>query len=119
MDAQDLLEPDALRAFAVFAEHRSFTAAATQLHLSQPSLHVKISKLSAALGVPLYERVGRGLVLTPAGEQLAAYAHDVRRELKDFLARLQSGDREVTIAAGRGTLRWVIGDTIRRLTDDN
>jgi DNA-binding transcriptional LysR family regulator len=117
MTGWDLLEPDALRAFAVFAEHRNFTVAAAQLHISQPSLHVKISKLGAALGIPLYERHGRGLLLTPAGQQLAAYAQDVRRGLKDFLARLQAGEQEMTVAAGRGTLRWVIGGAIRRLTE--
>jgi LysR family transcriptional regulator, low CO2-responsive transcriptional regulator len=116
MTVWDLLEPDALRAFAVFAEHRNFTAAARQLHISQPSLHVKIAKLSGALGIPLYERHGRGLVLTRAGEDLAAYAQDARRGLKDFLARLEAGDQEVAIASGRGTLRWVIGDAIRQLT---
>jgi len=116
MTGWDLLEPDSLRAFAAFAEHRNFTIAAAQLHISQPSLHVKISKLGVALGVPLYERHGRGLVLTRAGQQLAAYSHDARRRLKDFLTLLHSGDEEMTIAAGRGTLRWVISDTIRRLT---
>ncbi len=116
MTAQDLLEPDALRAFAAFAEHRNFTTAAAELHLSQPSLHVKITKLAAALGLPLYERRGRGLVLTRAGRQLAAYAQDTRRGLKDFLAQLETGDSEITVAAGRGALRWVIGDAIRQLT---
>jgi LysR family transcriptional regulator, low CO2-responsive transcriptional regulator len=116
MTGWDLLESDSLRAFAVFAEHRNFTTAAALLHISQPSLHVKISKLGAALGMPLYERSGRALVLTRAGQQLATYAQDTRRGLKDFLAQLDSGDLEVTIAAGRGTLRWVVGGAIRRLT---
>src|SRR5262245_18507054 len=116
MTAWDLLEPDALRAFAVFAEHRNFTIAARQLHISQPSLHVKISKMSAALGAALYERQGRGLVLTPTGQHLAAYANDARSRLEDFLARLEAGDQETTIASGRGALRWVVGDAIRRLT---
>jgi DNA-binding transcriptional LysR family regulator len=117
MKASALLESDTLNAFTVFAEHRNFTTAAAQLHISQPSLHVKISKLSAALGVALYERTGRTLVLTRAGEQLAAYAQDARRGLQDFLTQLDSGDQEITIAAGRGTLRWVIGGRIRRLTE--
>jgi LysR family transcriptional regulator, low CO2-responsive transcriptional regulator len=117
MTGWDLLEPDALRAFAAFAEHRNFTAAAAQLHISQPSLHVKISKLSAALGVSLYQRHGRDLLLTRAGQHLAAYAQDVRRSLKDFLVRLDAGEQEMTIASGRGTLRWVISGAIRRLAE--
>ena len=73
MAGRDALEADALRSFAVFAEHRNFTAAAAALHISQPSLHVKIKKLAAALGTELYERDGRRLYLTASGEQLAAF----------------------------------------------
>lgn len=112
----DLLEADALRAFAVFAEHRNFTAAAAALHISQPSLHVKIRKLSVALGVELYQRDGRRLVLTAAGEQLAAFALDSRRRLDDFLRELTEAAGSVTIAAGRGTFRWVIAEPIRRIS---
>lgn len=114
--ARELLEPDAVHAFGVFAEHRNFTAAATALHLSQPSLHAKIRKLQDGLGVPLYEREGRGLRLTMAGERLAAFARDATRRADDLLADLRSRPAPVMIAAGRGTFRWVISDGIHRLT---
>lgn len=65
MGTSEALQGDALRAFAVFARHRNFTSAAAELLISQPSLHVKINKLARTLGVPLYRRQGRGLVLTP------------------------------------------------------
>ncbi|GIJ80586.1 DNA-binding transcriptional regulator, LysR family [Micromonospora phaseoli] len=116
MDGRDLLEPDALRSFAVFAEHRNFTTAAAVLHISQPSLHVKIRKLSAALGAELYERDGRRLTLTAAGERLAAFALDSRRRADEFLRELhQDTAPTVTIAAGRGALRWVIAEPIRQI----
>jgi DNA-binding transcriptional LysR family regulator len=103
MTGRDLLESDALRSFAVFAEHRNFTTAAAALHISQPSLHVKIRKLAAALGTDLYEREGRRLTLTAAGEQLAAFALDSRRRLDEFLRELhQESTSTLTIAAGRG-----------------
>jgi DNA-binding transcriptional LysR family regulator len=76
---REVLEADRLRAFAAFAEHLNFTTAAAQLRISQPALHVKIRKLGAALGVELYERHGRGLVLTEAGQRLAEFARDHRR----------------------------------------
>ncbi|MEU5553848.1 MULTISPECIES: LysR family transcriptional regulator [unclassified Micromonospora] len=114
MNGRDLLEADALRSFAVFAEHRNFTAAAAALHISQPSLHVKIRKLAAALGVDLYERDGRRLTLTVAGERLAAYALDTRHRTDEFLRELhQDAAPTMTIAAGRGALRWVIAEPIR------
>ncbi|NGM14343.1 LysR family transcriptional regulator [Verrucosispora sp. WMMA2044] len=116
MDGRDLLEADALRSFAVFAEHRNFTTAARELHISQPSLHVKIRKLATALGVELYERDGRRLTLTAAGDRLAAYALDSRRRAEEFLRELDHESAPtLTIAAGRGALRWVIGESIERI----
>ncbi len=116
MTGRDLLEADALRSFAVFAEHRNFTTAAAALHISQPSLHVKIKKLAAALGVELYERDGRRLTLTVAGERLAAFALDSRRRADELLRELHhESARTLTIAAGRGSLRWVIAEPIRRI----
>ncbi|GAB3863134.1 LysR substrate-binding domain-containing protein [Micromonospora andamanensis] len=116
MHGRDLMEADALRSFAVFAEHRNFTTAAQELHISQPSLHVKIRKLAAALGVELYERDGRRLALTAAGERLAAYALDSRRRAEEFLRELHDESAPtLTIAAGRGALRWVIGEPIQRV----
>lgn len=115
MDPRDLLEADALRSFAVFARHRNFTRAAAELHISQPSLHVKIRKLSAVLGVELYERQGRGLTLTRAGEQLAAFGQEFRRRLDDFLGGLDGAGAALAVAAGRGAFRWVIADAVRRV----
>ncbi|HET9138146.1 LysR family transcriptional regulator [Actinophytocola sp.] len=115
MSGLDLLEADALRAFAVFAEHRNFTSAAAALHISQPSLHVKIGKLARSLGVELYERDGRRLRLTAAGEQLAGYAREHRRRLDEFMRDLHHELPTLTVATGRGALRWVVAEPIRRL----
>ena len=110
-----MLEADAVHAFGVFAEYRNFTTAAKALHLSQPSLHAKIRKLQAGLGIDLYERDGRALRLTSAGERLAVYACDAGRQAADVVAELRLGSAPVTLAAGRGAFRWVIGDGVRRL----
>jgi DNA-binding transcriptional LysR family regulator len=116
MAGRELLESDALRAFAVFAEHRNFTTAAAALCISQPSLHVKIRKLSTALGWQLYERQGRRLVLTTAGQRLAVLAADNARRLNEFLRELDEAPSTLTVAAGRGTFRWVIPEALRRVS---
>ena len=116
MERLDVLESDALRSFAVFAEHRNFTTAAAALSTSQPSLHVKIRKLAAALGTDLYERDGRSLVLTAAGQRLAAFALDARARTAEFLATLAGEPDELAIAAGRGAIQWVIPAAIRALS---
>jgi DNA-binding transcriptional LysR family regulator len=108
----DLLESDALHAFAAFARHRNFTAAAAELRISQPSLHVKITKLSRRLGVELYRREGRRLSLTEAGRTLAAFAEDSHVRVGDLLAEL-GHEQPIRLAAGRGTLRWVISPAVK------
>jgi DNA-binding transcriptional LysR family regulator len=55
-------------------EHGSFSAAAEALHLAQPSLSEQVRRLEAELGVRLFQRVGRGLVLTEAGRALRPHA---------------------------------------------
>ncbi|GAA3640942.1 LysR family transcriptional regulator [Kineosporia mesophila] len=109
------MDSDGLRAFAVFARHLNLTAAAAELHIAQPSLHAKIRKLGRTLGVELYEREGRGLRLTPAGLNLARFAAENTRRMNDFVAEQQGRPTSVTIAAGQGAFRWVIGPGLRRI----
>jgi DNA-binding transcriptional LysR family regulator len=63
-----------LRYFLSAAEHGSFSAAAAALLLAQPSLSDQIRRLEAELGVPLFTRAGRRLVLTEAGRILRPHA---------------------------------------------
>ena len=58
------------RAFLVTAEEGSLSAAARALGMAQPTLGRQVSALEEELGVVLFERVGRGLTLTPGGEDL-------------------------------------------------
>ena len=67
---------DDLEAYERFAESLNFTRAAEQLLISQPALHVKIKKLADHYGVPLYQRDGRNILLTEAGERLLVFARD-------------------------------------------
>jgi DNA-binding transcriptional LysR family regulator len=55
------------RAFLVTAEEGSLSAAARALGLAQPTLGRQVAALEEELGVTLFERVGRGLVLTQSG----------------------------------------------------
>jgi DNA-binding transcriptional LysR family regulator len=111
-----MLKLEWLEAFAVFAEHQSFTRAARSLHLSQPALHVQVKKLSEALGVPLYRKKGQRLVLTADGERVAAFGRDVRdrtRELADVLAA-GGKNHPVVLAAGEGAYLYLVGEGIKR-----
>jgi LysR family transcriptional regulator, low CO2-responsive transcriptional regulator len=105
-----------LQSFAVFAEHRNFTRAAQALHMSQPALHGQVRKLAAALGVPLYVREGRSLVLTPAGVRTASFARDVGGRVRVFESGIREEVQEqpVILAAGEGSLLYLLSPSIRR-----
>src|SRR3954465_5034649 len=66
-----------LRYFIATARHGSFSAAAGTLHLAQPSLSQQVRALEAELGVALFVRAGRGIVLTEAGQALRPEAEAV------------------------------------------
>jgi DNA-binding transcriptional LysR family regulator len=63
-----------LRYFLAAAEKGSFSAAADELLMAQPSLSDQIRRLEAELGVPLFTRAGRRLELTEAGRMLRPHA---------------------------------------------
>lgn len=66
-----------LRILDAVARHGSVTEAARELHYSQPSVSHHLSRLEAATGARLLQRVGRGIRLTPEGELLALRATQI------------------------------------------
>ena len=60
--------------FIAAARHGTFSAAAEELHMAQPSLSEQVRRLEAELGVQLFARAGRRLELTEAGRLLHAHA---------------------------------------------
>ncbi|HEY1609501.1 MAG TPA: LysR family transcriptional regulator [Paraburkholderia sp.] len=77
------MTPDQLITFAAVAEHRNISRAALALHLSQPAVSGQLRLLQEEFGEPLYLRDGRGIRLTPTGEQLAIYASRLRDTWRD------------------------------------
>ena len=65
------------RAFLVTAEEGSLSAAARALGMAQPTLGRQVDGLEQELGVVLFERVGRGLTLTPSGMELLEHVRDM------------------------------------------
>ncbi len=66
-----------VRSFLVAAEEGSFSAAARALNIAQPTLGRQIEALEQELNVTLFERDGRGIVLTPSGVELLQYARQM------------------------------------------
>lgn len=113
------LDFDAVLAFATFADVLNFSAAARELHISQPALHVKIRKLGEQLDRPLYRRVGRNLELTEHGELVARYGRQLRGGAGQLLGQLHGlAEQPVTLAAGEGAYLYLLGAGIREFQRD-
>jgi DNA-binding transcriptional LysR family regulator len=103
------LDWDKLRVFHAAAEAGSFTHAAETLKLSQSAISRQVSALEHDVGVPLFNRHARGLVLTEQGEMLFRTAHDVLVKLETIKSRLTetketpSGVLRVTTTVGLGS----------------
>src|SRR5215216_2604810 len=79
-----------LKTFVAVAELGTVSKAAVHLHIGQPALSRQISDLQQELGLRLFDRVGRRLVLTAQGEQLLT---DCRRVLTDLTTVRERADR--------------------------
>ena len=105
-----------LRAFAAFARQRSFSAAATELRISQPAVSKHIAELEAVLGIKLVERARRDGALTGAGDFVAN--HVLRAESLLVQAGLgasqfrTSGSGSVAVTASSLTGEYLLPEII-------
>jgi DNA-binding transcriptional LysR family regulator len=103
-----------LRVFHVVAEAGSFTHAGETLNLSQSAVSRQISALEVALGVALFHRHARGLILTEQGDLLYNTVHDVFAKLTSVENQLTEtkekpeGPLTVTTTVGFGSV-WLTG----------
>src|SRR5436190_22056576 len=77
-----------LRYFLAVAETAHFTKAAAKLHVTQPTLSHQIRQLEGQLNLALFDRMGRRVKLTAAGEMLLPHARRVWRELEEAQSAL-------------------------------
>ncbi|HWP24949.1 MAG TPA: LysR family transcriptional regulator [Xanthobacteraceae bacterium] len=103
---------DKLKVFHAAADAGSFTHAGEQLNLSQSAVSRQVSALEQELGVSLFHRHARGLILTEQGELLYRTAHDVFLKLEAARVKLTDsrerphGELRVTTAQGIGN-HWL------------
>ncbi len=90
-----------MRDVVAIAERGSLRAAARHLSLAQPALTRSIHELERELGVPLFERRARGMILTPMGEAFVRRASAVLSEVRrarDEVEQLHGGTRGKVVA---------------------
>ena len=66
------------------ARSRSFSQAGAELHLTQPAVSMQIKQLESALGIPLFEHMGRHIHLTEAGSEVLQAGQVIERELANL-----------------------------------
>jgi len=101
---------DLVRGFDAAARHLSFTRAAAELFLTQSAISRQIKTLEDQLGVALFQRRHRSLVLTDAGRQFQQAVGDALRLLHDAVGRIRgAGARRLTLSTTIGFASlWLI-----------
>jgi LysR family transcriptional regulator, low CO2-responsive transcriptional regulator len=100
-----------LKVFEVTARRGSFTRAAEELFLTQPTVSIQMKQLTKAVGLQLFEQVGKRLYLTEAGKELLNTCQDIFERLDQFemtvsdLQGLQRGQLRLSVIT---TAKYVI-----------
>lgn len=88
---QFLIRYASLRQIQVFesvARNLSFTRAAEELHLTQPTVSGQVKSLADAIGLPLYEQLGRNIFLTEVGEAVVISCREIINSLSNLEIKL-------------------------------
>lgn len=115
----DKLDSDLLRSFLAVSETGSMTDGATRLFRTQSAISLQIKRLEGLLGRKVFDRHGRGISLTPAGEALLPIARDVTARLDEALSRLGTADMSGRLRLGipddhgRDRLARIVADFTR------
>ncbi len=100
-----------LQVFEVAARHKSYTRAAEELFLTQPTVSMQIKHLTKAIGIPLFEQVGKRLFLTQAGRELLTTCQEIFGCISQFemsvadMKGLKQGHLKITVVT---TAKYVI-----------
>ncbi|MEL6920220.1 MAG: LysR family transcriptional regulator [Pseudomonadota bacterium] len=111
-----------LRGFLKTAETGSLSAAARALGLTQPTLSRQVAALERSLGVTLFERMGKTLVLTETGMDLAERAKAMGQAADEVAlaasGRSQSPEGLVSISASDGIAAFILPKVLRRVRQE-
>ena len=107
-----------LETFEAIVAQGSFTRAAEALSLSQPAVTRQIASLEAELKLPLFDRLGRTVQMTPAGEALHRYAENIMRlaqEARQAVADVGTGNAgRVSVGASNTLATYVLPPLLRQ-----
>lgn len=111
-----------LRVFTEVARHLSFVRAAEHLHLTPPAVTMQVKELEAAVELPLFDREGRKVSLTTAGEYFLVYAKRMLATLKDAddaMARFRKVEQGVLSVGMVGTAKYFVPQLLTRFREQH
>ena len=98
-----MLELDLFKAFLAVADQSSFSAAANQLHVTQPAMSKRIALLEHQLKTRLFDRIGRAVQLTEAGQALYPRAQHLLLEVIDIKKQMTNRHASISGVLALGT----------------
>ncbi|WP_207476168.1 transcriptional regulator GcvA [Arenibaculum pallidiluteum] len=102
---------NAVRAFEAAARHLSFTRAAAELNVTQAAISHQIKGLEETLGVPLFRRLNRALVLTEAGQSYLPPLNEALDLIAEATARLRQAENQGVLTVSTISsfaARWLV-----------
>ncbi len=118
-ERMDHLDWNQLKAFLETAETGSLSAAARKLGLTQPTLSRQVSAIESQLGVTLFERVGKAMVLTSTGLTLLEHARAMGAAADDLrmsaTGQSQAVDGVVCVSASEAMAAYLLPGVLSRL----
>ena len=111
-----------LRVFTEVARHLSFVRAAEALHLTPPAVTMQVKELESAIELPLFDREGRKVSLTTAGEYFLVYAKRLLTTLKDAddaMARFRKLEQGVLGVGMVSTAKYFVPRLLTRFREEH
>ena len=111
-----------LRVFTEVARHGSMARAAEALHLTPPAVSMQIKEIEAQVGLPLFDRQGRAVVLSTAGEYFVVHARRLLAALKeadDAMARFQRVEHGLLTIGMVSTAKYFVPHLLARFHQDH
>ncbi len=97
------MDTDSLKVFITVAEQHSFTQAGKLLYLTQPAISKRIAQLEEQLGLALFDRIGRQILLTDAGKTLLPRARAILNDVNDLKRAIDSLSNKISGTLALGT----------------
>lgn len=111
-----------LRVFTEVAKSLSFARAAEALHLTPPAVTMQVKELESQVGLPLFERQGRQVTLTTAGEYYVVYARRLLATLKeadDAMARFKGVESGLLSVGLVSTAKYFVPQLLARFREEH